>query len=109
MIVPFAAVAVQMLFQADVQREQELLFEAVIHQLQHIASSHLVSRVAVSQVADVIDAKIDSLFSDAPHLSSSEAISQMADDDSFRRDTFFSQQGDLFQGQFTKMSGVRPN
>src|SRR5262245_46533597 len=42
-------------------------------------------------------------------MGGSETISQMADDDSFRRDTFLSQQGDLFQGQFAKMSGVRPN
>ena len=91
MIVSLATITVQVLFQADIQRKQKLFFETLSGQFQDIAGSHFVGGVTVALITDIIDAKVNSLFSDASHMGGSKSISQMADNDPVRRNTLFPQ------------------
>src|SRR5579859_786827 len=96
-----------MALHANVPAQQNLSQVAFANDRVHIAGSDFVTRVAVSHVADVIDAEVHALTRDSEHMRALEAIPEMADHDPWGSNTFLPKQGDLLERQFAEMSGVR--
>src|SRR5258705_772968 len=98
-----------MLFHADVEREQNLVFKALVNELSDVACSHFIGRVTISFVANVVNAKKHALVGNLSEMVRAKAVPEMADHNASARYTLFSEQSNLLQRQFAEMSGMGPN
>src|SRR6187549_1193595 len=108
MVISLASVTVQVLFHADVEREQNLVFKTLLNEFGNVASSHFIGRVTIPFVTDVVNAKKHALLRNPPEMVRAKAVSEMTDYNAFGRHTLFAQQCNLLQRQLPEMSGMRP-
>src|SRR5215472_8341598 len=104
-----AAVAEEKLLGADIHRHHHLPIVPFVNQKENVLSPHFILRIAASAIPNIIDAHEDTLLRDGAQELVLEAVAKMTYNYSLGRNPFLLEQGDLFQGKRSEVSGVSPN
>src|ERR1700742_4900651 len=80
---------------------------AIRNKLSHVFGAHQVRRVAILFEPDVINSKKHTFFGDGCQACGVNPISQVTYQNAAERYEFFPQKSNLFEGQLSKVSGMR--
>src|SRR5262249_31490411 len=106
MSVTLAAVNRQVLLHAYIAAQHHLRQVTFGDQQPDVPRPHVVSRIAVALVPDIVHAQVNIFACDAAETQRIQAFPEMADDDPVGRRPFLAQQRDLLQRQLAEMCRV---